>query len=50
MPSADLDIQSSDDDGETELEPAEIYDLHIMEEIDNCAQEQGWEPGEDTTK
>jgi hypothetical protein len=46
VPGNDLDIQSLDDDGETELEPATIYDVHIMEEIDCHAQEQQWEPGE----
>jgi hypothetical protein len=46
IPNPNLDIQSSDDDGETELEPMAIYNVHVMEEIDNCAQEQEWELGE----
>ena len=50
MPGADLDIQLVDDDGKTELKPVAIYDAHIMEEIDNHAQEQGWELGEDSTE
>jgi hypothetical protein len=40
----DFDAQSSDDDCEMELEPAAIYDVHVMEEIDNRAREQEWEP------
>ncbi|KAF9510599.1 hypothetical protein BS47DRAFT_1347714 [Hydnum rufescens UP504] len=45
-PNNDLDIQSSDDDDETELEPATICDTHVMEEIDRRAREQVWEAGE----
>ncbi|KAF9507059.1 hypothetical protein BS47DRAFT_1352070, partial [Hydnum rufescens UP504] len=45
-PNDDLDIQSSDDDDETELEPATICDTHVMEEIDRQAREQVWEAGE----
>ncbi|KAF9509327.1 hypothetical protein BS47DRAFT_1365309 [Hydnum rufescens UP504] len=36
-PNDDLDIQSSDNDDETELEPATICDTHVMEEIDRQA-------------
>lgn len=42
----DSDIQSLDDDGETELEPATVYDAHVMEQIDSCAQEQEWAAGD----
>ncbi|KAF9503651.1 hypothetical protein BS47DRAFT_1369373 [Hydnum rufescens UP504] len=45
-PNDDLDIQSSDDDDETELEPATICDTHVMEEIDRRAREQVWEAGD----
>ncbi|KAF9505160.1 hypothetical protein BS47DRAFT_1368276 [Hydnum rufescens UP504] len=41
-------LVSLDNDGETELKLAAIYDAHVMEEIDNRAQEQEWEPGDDS--
>ncbi|KAF9503493.1 hypothetical protein BS47DRAFT_1402355 [Hydnum rufescens UP504] len=40
------DLHTTNDDGETELEPVAIYNAHVMEEIDNWAQEQEWESGE----